>query len=206
MHELRIVGGVWKRSKIKVLDKEGLRPTPDRVRETLFNWLGQDLTGWRCVDVFAGTGILGLESASRGAASVELFELDPSLCKAIEGHISRLKGQGLALSKMDGVRGLSQLAAASVDVIFIDPPFQSALFEPAMTAGVRALKPSGWMYVESPKRLGDEVLNPLGLGLAKYLKAGQVHAHLLHKMQAQVQAQGQGQGQVGVHSSTLPPT
>ena len=69
-HELRIIGGQWKRSKLAVLDKPGLRPTPDRVRETLFNWLGQDLTAWRCVDAFAGTGALGFEAASRGAASV----------------------------------------------------------------------------------------------------------------------------------------
>ncbi len=75
-HELRIIGGQWKRSKIKVVDKPGLRPTPDRVRETLFNWLGQDLTGWRCVDAFAGTGALGFEAASRGAASVLMLEQD----------------------------------------------------------------------------------------------------------------------------------
>ena len=68
-HELRIIGGQWKRSKIKVIDKPELRPTPDRVRETLFNWLGQDLTGWKCVDAFAGTGALGFEAASRGAQS-----------------------------------------------------------------------------------------------------------------------------------------
>ena len=73
-HELRIIGGQWKRSKIKVIDKTGLRPTPDRVRETLFNWLGQDLTDWRCVDAFAGTGALGFEAASRGAKSVLMLE------------------------------------------------------------------------------------------------------------------------------------
>ena len=66
-HEIRIIGGQWKRTKLKVADRPGLRPTPDRVRETLFNWLGQDLTGWQCLDVFAGTGALGLEAASRGA-------------------------------------------------------------------------------------------------------------------------------------------
>ncbi|MFN4899532.1 MAG: RsmD family RNA methyltransferase, partial [Burkholderiales bacterium] len=75
-HEVRIIGGQWKRSKIKVIDRPGLRPTPDRVRETLFNWLGQDLTGWRCVDAFAGTGALGFESASRGAQSVLMLEQD----------------------------------------------------------------------------------------------------------------------------------
>ena len=77
-HEIRIIGGLWKRTKLKVSDKPGLRPTPDRVRETLFNWLGQDLTGWRCVDAFAGTGALGFEAASRGAAQVLLLEQLPS--------------------------------------------------------------------------------------------------------------------------------
>jgi 16S rRNA (guanine966-N2)-methyltransferase len=71
-HQVRIIGGQWKRTKLDVPDRPGLRPTPDRVRETLFNWLGQDLAGWRCVDAFAGTGALGLEAASRGAADVLL--------------------------------------------------------------------------------------------------------------------------------------
>src|SRR3954451_22729198 len=78
-HEVRIIGGQWKRTKLPVPDKPGLRPTPDRVREILFNWLGHDLTGWRCVDAFAGTGALGLEAASRGAADVLLVEQDPEL-------------------------------------------------------------------------------------------------------------------------------
>jgi 16S rRNA (guanine966-N2)-methyltransferase len=78
-HEVRIIGGQWKRSKLPVADKPGLRPTPDRVRETLFNWLGQDLTGWRCLDAFAGSGALGFEAASRGAAEVLLLERMPEL-------------------------------------------------------------------------------------------------------------------------------
>lgn len=182
-HELRIIGGLWKRSKIKVLESEGLRPTPDRVRETLFNWLGQDLTGWRCVDVFSGTGILALESASRGATSVQLFEVSKTLCQAIELNISRLKAKGMVLHQGDGVQGLSHLQASSVDVVFIDPPFQSALFEPAIKAGALCLKPSGLMYVESPQKLSEDKLGPLGLQTGKYLKAGQVHAHLLHKIE-----------------------
>ncbi|MGH8829544.1 MAG: RsmD family RNA methyltransferase, partial [Polaromonas sp.] len=76
--EIRIIGGQYKRTKLPVPNRPGLRPTPDRVRETLFNWLGQDLTGWRCVDVFAGTGALGFEAASRGAAEVLLCEQDPA--------------------------------------------------------------------------------------------------------------------------------
>jgi hypothetical protein len=135
------------------------------VRETLFNWLGQDLSGWSCVDVFAGTGILGLESASRGATSVHLFELDRVLCQAIEQHIMRFKAQGLVLNKIDGVQGLSHL------------------FTPAMKAALGVLKASGWMYVESPQKLDPQALMGMGLECTKYLKAGQVHAHLLHRIQ-----------------------
>ena len=84
-NEVRIIGGQWKRTRLPVADKPGLRPTPDRVRETLFNWLGQDLAGWRCVDAFAGTGALGLEAASRGAAEVLLVEQDPALVDQLRG-------------------------------------------------------------------------------------------------------------------------
>src|SRR5215207_3044747 len=83
-HEVRIIGGQWKRTRLPVPSKPGLRPTPDRVRETLFNWLGQDLTGWRCIDVFAGTGALGFEAASRGAADVLLCEQDPALAQQLK--------------------------------------------------------------------------------------------------------------------------
>ena len=103
-HEVRIIGGQWKRSKLAVADKPGLRPTPDRVRETLFNWLGQDLTGWRCIDAFAGTGALGFEAASRGAREVLLVEQDTAL-------VAQLKRVHLQLqaSATQIVRGLSTL-------------------------------------------------------------------------------------------------
>ena len=87
---VRIIGGQWKRSKLPVADHPGLRPTPDRVRETLFNWLGQDLTGWRVLDAFAGSGALGFEAASRGAAEVLLLERDAALVRSLA------PGQGTA--------------------------------------------------------------------------------------------------------------
>ncbi|HEY0200286.1 MAG TPA: RsmD family RNA methyltransferase, partial [Burkholderiaceae bacterium] len=90
--EVRIIGGRWKRTRLPVASSPGLRPTPDRVRETLFNWLGQDLTGWRCIDPFAGTGALGLEAASRGAAEVLLVEQDAALARALQALRGRLQG------------------------------------------------------------------------------------------------------------------
>src|SRR5881394_3860722 len=88
--EVRIIGGQWKRSKLPVADSPGLRPTPDRVRETLFNWLGQDLSGWRCLDAFAGSGALGFEAASRGAAEVVMVERDPVLVASLTATRQRL--------------------------------------------------------------------------------------------------------------------
>ncbi|HZE92871.1 MAG TPA: RsmD family RNA methyltransferase, partial [Rhizobacter sp.] len=89
--EVRLIGGQWKRSKLPVADAAGLRPTPDRVRETLFNWLGQDLDGWRCLDAFAGSGALGFEAASRGASEVMLLERDARLSAGLRAVQQRLK-------------------------------------------------------------------------------------------------------------------
>src|SRR5206468_12965839 len=93
--EVRIIGGQWKRSKLPVADSPGLRPTPDRVRETLFNWLGQDLSGWRCLDAFAGSGALGFEAASRGAAEVVLVERDPRIVRSLRESQQRLQATAL---------------------------------------------------------------------------------------------------------------
>lgn len=193
-HEIRIIGGQWKRSKLKVADKPGLRPTPDRVRETLFNWLGQDLGGLRVVDAFAGTGALGLEAASRGAARVTLVEQDPALVQQLRQVLAQLQGQShvqpqkpgdtlpaAQVVRGDGLAHLNSLPAQSVDGVFLDPPFGLPLFEPALHAAVRALKPSGWIYLEAPQAWSDEQLVPWRLQVHRHLKAGAVHAHLLYR-------------------------
>jgi 16S rRNA (guanine966-N2)-methyltransferase len=178
-HEIRIIGGAWRRTKLKVADKPGLRPTPDRVRETLFNWLGQDLSGLRCLDAFAGTGVLGFEAASRGAASVQLVELNSVLIDELKRTQIQLQASAVQVLRGDGVAALRQVAPASLDVVFIDPPFDAPLFEPALGACARALAPEGSVYLESPTRWTDELLSPMGLIVHRYLKAGAVHAHLL---------------------------
>jgi len=178
-HEIRIIGGSWKRSKLKVLDRPGLRPSPDRVRETLFNWLGQDLTGWRCLDVFAGTGVLGLEAASRGAKEVLLVEQEAGLVAQLHKTLAQLGASTVRVQRGDGVAALRQAHAASLDLIFLDPPFDAALFEPALQACARALAPGGWVYLEAPERWPDASLNERGLQLHRHLRAGAVHAHLL---------------------------
>jgi 16S rRNA (guanine(966)-N(2))-methyltransferase RsmD len=178
-HEVRIIGGLWKRTKLKVSDKPGLRPTPDRVRETLFNWLGQDLTGWRCIDAFAGTGVLGFEAASRGATNVVLVESDSSLVAQLQKTKDQLGATAIQLQRGDGVVSIRQASPGSCDLIFLDPPFDAPLLEPALNACAKAIATTGWIYLESPTKWTDELLTPMGLVVHKYLKAGAVHAHLL---------------------------
>lgn len=177
--EVRIIGGQWRRTKLPVALKPGLRPTPDRVRETLFNWLGQSLVGWRCADVFAGTGALGLEAASRGAAKVQLCEQDSALATQLQAHLTRLQASHASVLKGDGLSWLKQQTAGSLDVVFLDPPFESHLFEPALMAAAQAVAADGWVYLEAPKLWSDDALAAFGLQTHRHLKAGAVHAHLL---------------------------
>jgi 16S rRNA (guanine966-N2)-methyltransferase len=180
-HEIRIIGGQWKRSKLRVADKPGLRPTPDRVRETLFNWLGQDLTGWRCMDVFAGTGVLGFEAASRGAADVLLCEQDPALVLQLKAVQAKLTADMCRIERGDGLSALKRVSPGSLQLVLLDPPFESALFESALKAAAQAIGPTGVVYLEAPKPWGDEDLAPLGLQVHRSGKAGAVHFHLLAK-------------------------
>lgn len=180
-HEVRIIGGQWKRTKLPVPDKPGLRPTPDRVRETLFNWLGQDLSGWRCVDAFAGTGALGLEAASRGAAEVLLVEQDAELVALLRAAQAKLKAVTVNVERGNGLSALGRLPPGSVDLIFLDPPFDVALHEKALAAALSALAPDGLIYLEAPSAWNDASLAPYGLAVHRQLKAGAVHAHLLRR-------------------------
>jgi 16S rRNA (guanine966-N2)-methyltransferase len=205
-HEVRLIGGLWKRTKLKVFDKPGLRPTPDRVRETLFNWLGQDLGGWRCIDVFAGTGALGFEAASRGASEVRLVEQDTALVEQLKRIQVQLQASMTQIVRGDGVAALRQLDAGSMDAIFLDPPFDSALlksalpkpalphsavtnsapftstlFDAALLAAGRAVTVTGFVYLEAPVKWTDAQLTSAGLVLHRHLKAGAVHAHLLKR-------------------------
>lgn len=186
-HEVRIIGGQWKRTPLPVADRPGLRPTPVRVRETLFNWLGQDLTGLRCLDAFAGTGALGLEAASRGAAEVVLVENDPHLVKTLSTLKTRLKADAVTVERGDGVSALQR--RQSLDVVFLDPPFaeggNEALFSTALQAARQALNSDGMIYLEAPRVWSEDELAQLGLQLHRQGKAGVVAFHLLRLLPAQ---------------------
>ena len=181
-HEVRIIGGLWKRTKLAVAEHPGLRPTPDRVRETLFNWLGQDLSGWRCIDAFAGTGVLGFEAASRGAKEVLLVEQDTALVAQLKRVQTQLQASATQIVRGDGVAALKHLDPASMDVIFLDPPFDSVLFEAALQAAGRAVAGGGFVYLEAPILWTDAQLAGAALQVHRHLKAGAVHAHLLKRL------------------------
>ncbi|MDP2035075.1 MAG: 16S rRNA (guanine(966)-N(2))-methyltransferase RsmD [Polaromonas sp.] len=177
--EIRIIGGQYKRTKLPVPDKPGLRPTPDRVRETLFNWLGQDLSGWRCIDVFAGTGALGFEAASRGAAAVLLCEQDAALVARLKALQLKLQATMVQVERGDGIALLRRQPPGSQQLVFLDPPFDSPLFESALKAAAQAVAEPGYVYLEAPKAWDDEALAAYGLKLHRSGKAGAVHFHLL---------------------------
>ncbi|MEO7055641.1 MAG: 16S rRNA (guanine(966)-N(2))-methyltransferase RsmD [Caldimonas sp.] len=178
--EVRIIGGAWKRSKLPVANRPGLRPTPDRVRETVFNWLGQSLVGWRCLDAFAGSGALGFEAASRGAAEVVLLERDPALLSSLAASKARLHAETLRIERADAVQWMARAAAESFELVFLDPPFDSKLLAPALAAAARLITPHGFVYVESGTASDTRSWEP-GWQLFRSARAGAVHFNLLRR-------------------------
>lgn len=179
---MRIIGGRWKRSKLPVLDAPGLRPTPDRVRETLFNWLGQDLSGWRCLDAFAGSGALGLEAASRGAAEVVMLEADKRLALHLKAIAGRLDGaQVVRVLQADALAWMRQAATAGerFDLVMLDPPFAADWFEPAWLLAASLLTPQGLIYLEADRAFSEEAWAGASLALYRQGRAGAVYYCLL---------------------------
>ena len=176
--EVRIIGGQWRRSRLPVADAPGLRPTPDRVRETLFNWLGQDLTGWRCLDAFAGSGALGFEAASRGAAQVLLVERDRRLAENLRQVRQRLQAQAVEVVCAPAQTVFAGMASGSLDLVFLDPPYGQGLLGPALEATARVVRPGGWVYAEDAQRLGAL---PAAWAQHRQGRAGKVHHHLLQR-------------------------
>lgn len=190
--EVRIIGGRWKRSRLAVLDRPGLRPTPNRLRETLFNWLGQDLTGWRCLDAFAGSGALGFEAASRGAAEVVLLERDARLVRELNLARERLQADALRVEAADAIAWMRRCEAERFDIVFIDPPFDGALAGDALSASARLVAPQGFVYLESPQPCPETLLRALGLAVFRHARAGHVHSHLLRRAADGSDADGAG--------------
>ncbi|MGE5384667.1 MAG: 16S rRNA (guanine(966)-N(2))-methyltransferase RsmD [Betaproteobacteria bacterium] len=181
MNSVRIIGGEWRRRVLRFPDHEGLRPTPDRVRETLFNWLGQDLSGMACLDLFAGSGALGFEAASRGAEKVVLVEKSGSVAAALKEN-ARLLGSD---SRLEFVRGDAVQYAASTpllfDVVFLDPPYHRGWLEKLAPLLGRLLKDDGALYVEAEYQIKDSLPGLDDWSTVRHGKAGEVHFHLMRR-------------------------
>lgn len=175
-NRVRIIGGQYRRRLLDFPGTTGLRPTPDRVRETLFNWLGQDLPGWTCLDLFAGSGALGFEAASRGATRVVLIERDAQASRALEKNAEGLGAAAVEVLRVDALAWLSR-TSDTFDLIFIDPPFDSGLAQTVLEQAVSRLRPGGHVYVEQ----GSAVLVPPGLIMHRSGRAGRSHFALLIK-------------------------
>ena len=175
---MRIIGGKWKRRRLKVVDSRGLRPTPDRVRETLFSWLEPRIHHSRCLDLFAGTGALGFEAASRGAKQVVMVELNPIAVSVLREQCAALGAKEVEVVQADALEWLDS-GGPEFDIVFLDPPF--GRFEPAALCSrvdrSGRLKPLGVVYLETGVEQPEPAL-PQGWRLLKSQRAGQVRYHL----------------------------
>lgn len=177
MNSVRIIGGDYRRRALKFPDSEGLRPTPDRVRETLFNWLGQELDGWHCLDLFAGSGALGFEAVSRGASRVVMVEQAPKVLAALhENHEMLQKPASMTIIRADALQYLAS-TKAKFDLIFLDPPYKKGWItrlEPLLPG---ALNEDAAIYVEA-----EHQIESLGDWRAvRHGRAGEVHYQLLRR-------------------------
>jgi len=170
---VRIVGGEFRSRILHFPDQPGLRPTPDRVRETLFNWLGQDLSGWSCLDVFAGSGALGFEAASRGAVRVLMLERDSRTVAALRAQAAILPAPAVEVRQGDALAFLAG-DDERFDLVFLDPPFAGDLLGPALQLAATRLNPGGKIYAESAAPLAVEGFSTLRRG-----RAGLAHFCLL---------------------------
>lgn len=174
--ELRIIGGRWRGRKLRFPALPGLRPSPDRVRETLFNWLATELHGARCLDLFAGSGALGLEALSRGASFCQFIDSAAAASHRIEAHLTLLSCRDARVTQSDAVQWLHKSAdEPPFDIVFLDPPFRQGLLDEccALLEQQQWLAPRAWIYIEAA---ADEVPPqvPSGWRLHRDKRAGQV--------------------------------
>lgn len=179
--ELRIIGGVWRGRKLRFPPQEEIRPTPDRVRETLFNWLAPGIRGSRCLDLFAGSGALGLEALSRGASHVTFVERDAVAAKELRSRLSEWRATGAVVEHGDALAYLRGPAEA-FDIVFLDPPFATG----PLAEAARLLEERHWLsadaliYVETDARTGLPQL-PTAWAVTRARQAGAVGYHLLKR-------------------------
>jgi 16S rRNA (guanine966-N2)-methyltransferase len=180
--EVRIIGGEWRGRKLHFPDVAGLRPTPDRVRETVFNWLQFDLAGRRCLDLFAGSGALGFESLSRGAAEAIFVERDAAAADAIRAMLGALRCERGHVVQEDALAWLGRGLSRPFDVVYVDPPYGQRLLPATLEQLERGgwLAPDAYIYLEDAAEHGVPDL-PAGWGLHRSKRAGDVGYHLARR-------------------------
>jgi len=182
---LRIIGGRWRSRQLPILDLPGLRPTTDRVRETLFNWLQADIPNASCLDLFAGSGALGFEAASRGARQVIMLELQPEAYKKLCDNKQILAGDNIQCVQQDALQWLKEVERVdgqAFNIVFVDPPYASDLLAPVCVlleqSGI--LAKGAKIYIEHPAQHSLPEL-PENWQVIRGKKAGQVGYHLIHR-------------------------
>lgn len=177
MNRVRIIAGQWRSRHITVPNLPGLRPTPDRVRETVFNWLGQDLTGWQCLDAFAGSGAMGFEAASRGASQVVLLEQAAKAVAALERSKAALNAQTVEIVRQDALEWRPFPGAPAFDLVFLDPPYGQGWLDRVLPCLDGWLKPEGLLYVEA-----EHAIHRLGpWECLRQTQAGRAHCQLMQR-------------------------
>jgi 16S rRNA (guanine966-N2)-methyltransferase len=180
---VRIIGGQWRGTRLPVPDLPGLRPSGDRSRETLFNWLQMHIHGARCVDLFAGSGVLGLEAASRGAADVILVEKSRQAAQDLLESLNRLNAERVDVIEIDAITWLAHCDPQTMDIVFIDPPFGTGLESRSLkllTAG-NCVSPGGFVYIETASEA--PAISPApGWEIVKEKVLGEVRMQLLKKV------------------------
>lgn len=187
MNQIRIIAGKWRGRKITFPDQKGLRPSPDRVRETLFNWLQSEIVGAHCLDLFAGSGALTLEASSRGAKQATCIEANPETAASIKKNIELFNGEEILLLQQNALEFLqSKNTENKYDLVFLDPPFKENLLE----ASIPLLESNSWLaksaliYLESDQPLEEYAL-PANWTLIKQKKAGQVYYGLCERTETE---------------------
>lgn len=182
---IRIIGGDWRGRKLPVLDQNGLRPTSDRVRETLFNWLQFEIAGKRCLDVFAGTGALGFEAKSRGAREVLMLEKSEQVARQLTQNSELLKAQAIKIQTADSLQYLAHNTEQGFDVVFIDPPFNLNLVQPTLDALFDKgwINHQAWLYIEQEKKLDWPTL-PSGWQIYREKTTSQTRFALWHPVES----------------------
>jgi len=178
LNTVRINAGEWRSRLIKFPDATGLRPTPERVRQTVFNWLGQELTGQTCLDLFAGTGVMGFEALSRGASSVTLVEKCMPAYKAMLENKQLLKAEQAQVLHQDAMLFLNA-NQQKFNLIFLDPPYNQQWLPKVLPLLWPHLKPDGFVYAEAEYALDENAEFAAGWQVVKQSKAGNVFYHLL---------------------------